>query len=179
MTTDDGRVSLDFPQGAVDDNVTVTIQPIACSNSIKGFRLGNTCFSITAEAGDDMVDELQKSVRICVDYTSNDVAAAGGTPQQLRLAFYDTTAGEWVALATTLDAESGTVCADVSHLSEWAVIALSPGSLPPLWVLITASALLIGSILVFLLVLQRARVKRARAPIKDISETNIDWEEIE
>ena len=179
MTTDDGRVSLEFPQGAVGGNATVIIQPLSCTDAPDGFRLGDTCFSITVEADGDELTELEQYVTICVEYTEDEIDAAGGDPRQLRLAYYDEAAGEWVVLATTLDAESGTVCADVNHFSNWAIVSLGPSLLPPWWVLIAASSLLIGSILVFLLVLHRTRIRRAEERVRDSSDKDIDWEEIE
>lgn len=179
LATGDGRLSLSFPEGAVGGNTTVTIQPSSCPNLPGGFRLGDTCFSITAEADGNVINEFKQHVRICIEYTEEDVAAAGGDPQQLRLAYYDESAGEWVALATVLDAESGMVCAEVDHLSEWAVIGVQPSSMPPWWALLAASTLLIGSVLVFLLVIQHNRVRRAKSPIEGSSNENIDREEIE
>lgn len=179
MTTDDGRVSLEFPQGAVASNATVVIQPIACTNATAGFRLGGTCFSITLEADGEELTELEQHVTICVEYTQDELDAAGGDPRQLRLAYYDEAAGEWVVLATTLDTESGVICGDVNHFSKWAIIALEPSSLPPWWALIAASSLLIGSVMVFLLVIHRTRTRRAEEQVRDNSDVDIDWEEIE
>ena len=179
MTTEDSRVSLEFPEDAVGSNATVTIQPTSCTDAPDGFRLGDTCFSITVEADGEELTELEQYVTICVEYTQDEIDAAGGDPRQLRLAYYDEAADEWVVLATTLDTESGVVCADVNHFSNWAIVALAPSSLPPWWALIAASSLLIGSVLVFLLVIYRTRIRRAEERIRDSSDTDIDWEEIE
>lgn len=179
MTTEDGRVSLEFPEGTVGSNATVTIEPTSCTDAPDGFRLGDTCFSITLEAGGEGIIELEQCVTICVEYTENDVDLAGGDPQQLRLAYYDEAAGEWVVLQTSLDTDLGIICAEVNHFSRWAIIASEPNSLPPWWALITASSLLIGSILVFLLVVHRTRTRQAEERIKGSPEKNIDWEEIE
>ena len=179
MTTDDGRVSLEFPQGAVVSNATVTIQPTSCTDAPAGFRLGDTCFSITVEAGGEEVAEFEQYVTICVEYSANDVDLAGGDPQQLRMAYYDEAAGEWVVLETSLDTDLGVVCADINHLSRWAIIAISPSSLPPWWVLTVASSLLVASILVFILVIHRARIRQAEERVKGSSDKDIDWEEIE
>jgi hypothetical protein len=179
VTTDDGRVSLEFPEGAVGSNATVVIQPISCTDAPDGFRLGDTCFSITAEADGEELTELEQYVTICVEYTDEEIAAAGGDPLQLRLAYYDEAADEWVVLKTSLDIDLGIVCADVNHFSSWAIMVLGPSPLPPWWALITASSLLIGSILVFLLVLHRTRTKRAEERVENSSDKDIDWEEIE
>lgn len=179
MTTDDGRVSLEFPQGAVGSNTTIIIKPIACTNATAGFRLGDTCFSITAEVDGEELTELEQFVTICVEYTQDELDAAEGDPQQLRLAYYDEAAGMWVVLETSLDTDLGVVCAEVNHFSRWAIIVLEPSSLPPWWVLIVASSLLVASITVFILVIHRTRTRQAEEKVKRSPNKNIDWEEIE
>lgn len=47
----------------------------------------------------------------------------GTTPDDLVLAYHDLTAGRWVPVAATIDAAAGTVTAQVSHLSDWALWA--------------------------------------------------------
>jgi hypothetical protein len=179
MTTDDGRVSLEFPQGAVSSNATVIIEPVSCTAAPNGFRLGDTCFSITAEVDGEELTELEQYVTICVEYTQDELDAAGGDPQKLRLAYYDEGAMEWVVLETSLDIDSGVVCAEVKHLSNWAIVTLVPSSLPPWWALIVASSLLVGSILLFVMAIHHTRTRKADERVQDSPDKNIDWEEIE
>ena len=160
-------------------NATVIIQPIACTDAPDGFRVGDTCFSITAEVDGEELTELEQYVTICVEYTQDELDAAGGDPQQLRLAYYNETRGEWIALETFLDTDSGVVCTEVNHLSNWAIVALEPSSLPPWWVLVVASSLLVASTLVFIFVIQRTRTRQAEERVKGRPDKNIDWEEIE
>ena len=47
----------------------------------------------------------------------------GTTPDDLVLAYHDQTSGLWVPVSATVDAASGTVTAQVSHLSDWVLWA--------------------------------------------------------
>ena len=74
------------------------------------------CFSITATG------ELKKPITICMEYTASVLAAADGNAARLRLGCRDD-AGNWQILSTTVNETAMTVCASVSHLSDFAVLA--------------------------------------------------------
>ena len=161
MKTEDDRITVEFPAGTVDKDITITIQPASGTTAPEGFRLGNTRFSITAATGIAPVINLGADIRICVEYTDDDVAAAGGEPQLLKLAYYDEIASEWVVLDTRVDTDTGIACADTNHLSEWAILASIPGASPPLWFWLIVALEVIGIIALSVVIVRRLRLKRA------------------
>ena len=123
VSTDDGRVTLDFEDGAFDDDADVEIEPVDCDAAPEGFRMGDTCFRITATVDGEEVTELGADVTVCIEYSSADLAAAGGDPTLLTIAYYNEDTDEWEDLPTTVDTDAGIACATTSHLSEWALLA--------------------------------------------------------
>jgi len=121
VTTTDGRVTLQFAEGAFTADAVVTIEPIACGAAPEGFRIGDTCFRIQATVDSGSVSVLGAAMTICVEYSDADLAIAGGDLNLLSLTYYDATAGEYVVLDSTVD--DGTICATTNHLSDWAVVA--------------------------------------------------------
>jgi hypothetical protein len=118
-----GSLILHFRAGSFASETNVSIEPkTTYGDAPEDFTLGETCFSITAEA------ELLRSIDVCVRYTDADVAAADGDPGKLKLAVYDETEGEWDVLSTDIDERTQFACARVKHLSDFAILA-GPG--PP------------------------------------------------
>ena len=118
----DGKIILHFRAGsfASETNISIALKTIH-GDAPEDFTLGETCFSITAEA------ELLRSIDVCVRYTDADVAAADGDPDKLRLAVYDETEAEWDVLSTDIDQRTRTACARVDHLSDFTILA-GPGA---------------------------------------------------
>lgn len=167
VTTEDGRVTLSFPQGAVEGDSTVTVQPISCNTAPEGFRLGNTCFSITLLTTDGVpISVLGADVEVCVEYTDDDIAAAGGDPHLLKLAYYDETSSKWVVLDTTVNTSLGVVCAHTNHLSSWAILALTPGVSVPWWVWLIIALGVIAIVAELIVIIRRRLVKRPAAQVK-------------
>jgi hypothetical protein len=82
-----------------------------------------------------------------VKYSDEDVAAAGGDPDDLVLAYYDEAAGEWNPLTTTVSTADKTLSASTKHLSTWGVLvkaAKSNGT--PFWIWIIVG---VGAVAVF------------------------------
>jgi hypothetical protein len=137
VRTTDGRITTEFPAGAVTDTVTVTITQVPVSSiaaAPKGFKVGNICFIV--EAVDDngvAIVTFSQPVTITVKYSDEDVA--GGDPTKLALAYYDEAAVEWKTLDTTVNTTDKTLSATTTHLSTWAVLAkAAEGNGMPLWV---------------------------------------------
>jgi anti-sigma-K factor RskA len=89
---------------------------------------------------------------ITVKYSDEDVAAAGGNPSKLVLAYYDEESGEWVTLDTTVNTTDMTLSATTTHFSTWAVLAkAAEGNGAPFWIWIIvgigAVAVVAGGIL--------------------------------
>ena len=165
MKTEDNRVTVELPPGAVEEDTTVTIQPASGCDAPDGFRLGNTCFCITAVSDGAPITDFGTTITICVHYTDDDVHAAGGDPSLLKLAYYDEAAHEWVVLNTTVNTEDGTACADANHLSEWAIVASMTSESPPLWLWPVIG--LLAALIVLLTVLIVRRVLKHTKPQVD------------
>jgi PKD repeat protein len=151
--TSDGQVSTEFPSGAVPGAAMVTIGRMTSSGLPEvpeAFTIADTCFVIMAldESGKEIVTLSQPST-ITVRYSEADLAAAGGDPNKLVLAYWDEAAGQWKALKTTADTAEMTLSASTTHLSTWAVLArttsASNGLRPWLWIVIgLVGALVVG-----------------------------------
>ena len=140
VVTPDGKVSAEFPEGAVTGDVTVTIESAdypSDKEAPAGFKAGGVCFVIqVTDAGGNPVSTLDEPVVITVKYTQADLDALGGDPGQLVLAYYDEEAGDWVTLKTSVDTESMTLSASTTHLSTWAIMqdTGTAGGGTPVWV---------------------------------------------
>jgi len=123
VSTQDGRVSIDFPDGAVAIDTFVSIVPtIPPGPAPDCFKLGETIFSVTETPA---VPEFGKLIRICVKYSDADLFAIGGDPMLLTIAYYDTFKESWVTLDTDVNAVGGFACAWTSHASTWAILTKS------------------------------------------------------
>jgi hypothetical protein len=145
VETGDGRIAAEFPAGAVATTATVTIKQVEPSSvaAPKGFKVGNTFFTIEAvDADGNAIVTLLEPVIITVNYTEDDVAAAGGDANDLVLAYYDEESSEWVTLDTTVNLEEMTVSATTTHFSTWAILAKSPseGLAAWIWIVIGIAA---------------------------------------
>lgn len=100
--------------------------------------------------------ELGVPIQICVQYSAADVAAAGGDPQLLALAYYDATAGEWVALDTDVNTVTGLACAWTSHISVWSLLAESDGGGLAWWVWVVIGVAGLGLIVAIFAIARRA-----------------------
>jgi hypothetical protein len=123
LTSPDGRYSVSFPQGAVLGDAVVTLKPYS-KDLLRGApahaKPGATCFEITGLTG-----LLSKDATVTVVYSADDLAAAGGDPSQLKLAYYDAAQNAWVILPTQVDTGSSTLTTTTNHLSVWAVMVSS------------------------------------------------------
>ena len=157
VATVDGTVTISFPPGALTNSTKVTIEPASCFASSRGFRMGDTCFSVTAIVDGESVTRLDADVEICVEYSDDDLAAAGGEPTGLRLAYYDETDGDWVMPPTSVDTTAGTICVTTDHLSDWAVLGEVMASGLPWWLWLIIALGVVG-IVVLSVVIVRSRV---------------------
>ena len=168
VTTEDGRGSFEFHDGAFSGEAHIVIERVPCGSAPQGFQMGDTCFRVRAMVNGQEVSELGADVTICIKYSSADLAAAGGEPTDLRLSYYDEETDEWQVLSTSVDTANGTACATTSHLSDWAVLVrASGGSSTAWWVYLVAGAggLLVLLLIVFLLLRQRPRDGEATSAV--------------
>lgn len=164
VTTDDGRGSFDFEEGSFNSEAQITIERVPCGSAPRGFRVGGTCFRVTAVVDGEEVSQLTAPLTICIAYSSDDVAAAAGQPTDLLLAYVDGATGEWQVLPTMVDTDEGTVCALTSHLSNWAVLARTSGSSSSTWVYVVAG---LGGLIIVLgvvFLVSRRPIRRSATP---------------
>jgi len=144
VQTADGKITARFPADVVVGTVTVTIEEIAQPSDTSppdGFEAGDPYFVIeVTDASGKAVVTFSGSIAITVRYSEADMAAAGGNPRNLVLAYWDEVAGEWKAFETRVNTTIMTLSASTSHPGTWAVLArttpAASGGLPPLvWLL--------------------------------------------
>jgi internalin A len=167
VETGDGRIAADFPTGAVATTTTVTIKQVEPSSAAapKGFKIGNTFFTIEAvDADGNAIVTLSQPVAITVRYSDEDVATAGGDPSNLVLAYYDEAAAEWKPLDTSVNTSDRTLSATTTHLSTWVVLAKAAESKgTPFWIWIVVGGVAIAVVAVGLLMWRRVVKKRVPA----------------
>ena len=125
IETDDGQITVEFPAGALATAAMVTIKQVEPSSAAapKGFRVGNTFFTVDAtDASGNAIVTFSQPVTITVRYSYEDLAAAGGEPSSLVLAYYDEAAAEWKMVDTTINTTDKTLSATTTHFSTWAVL---------------------------------------------------------
>ena len=126
LASPDGRYSVLFPQGSVLSDVVVTMKPYSLSQlspAPSGAKLGASSFEITGLSG-----LLSKDATVQVNYSTDDLAAAGGDASQLKLSYFDAAQGTWVILPTQVNTQDMTLTTTTNHLSVWAVMVSSSTS---------------------------------------------------
>jgi len=129
ITTQDGRISINFPSGSVNNDTEITIKEIATTAvppPPSTYKNGATCFAVTG------VSSLNKEATVTVRYAENDVNAADGNTDLLRLSRYNEDTGEWDFLSATIDKEAQTFTTKTNKLSQWMVMVASPAT--QMWV---------------------------------------------
>jgi len=167
LTTEDGRISINFPKGSVTGQVEVSVQsyppsqlpPLAAEPGATAI-----CFRV-----DGLTGLLLEKATITVKYTQTELDAAGGDASRLKLARWDEAQGEWSVLKTTVDEQAMTLTAETDQLSIWAVVVggvSSSGTIAigtmelNMWIVIGGGA---GVVLVIVLLIYFLAVRRRRA----------------
>jgi PKD repeat protein len=155
VTTTNGRIATIFPAGAATGDATVTIEQISPSSAEKapeGFKMGSSYFTIeAADASGKAIFAFSKLVTITVKYSDEDLAAAGGAPENLVLANYNEATGKWNIVETTLNKTDRSLSATTTHFSTWAILVKTSSGGLALWIRIViglAAALAVGAVLV-------------------------------
>jgi hypothetical protein len=161
LATEDGRISIAFPQGSVTGEVEVSIQsysPSQLPTPQSGITLGTTCFRVDGIAG-----LLVKKATITVKYSSADLDKADGDASRLKLARWDEAQGKWSVLKTKVNTEAAALSTDTNQLSIWAVVVGGTSSSSPFgainlwWLIGGAAGVVIIALLVYFLVVRRRR----------------------
>jgi hypothetical protein len=151
LQTDDGRISIAFPKGAVISQAGISIDsypPEQLREPPQGYTLASTCFRV-----DGLTGLLAKEAVVTVKYSEADLDKAGGDASRLALARWDESAGQWTPLKTSLDENAMTLSASTNQFSIWAVLVGAPASaglsLVPVICIVAAVVVLLVLIFVF------------------------------
>jgi hypothetical protein len=126
LQTDDGRIIINFPQGAVLGEARVSLQsypPEQLPSPPKGLNAATTCFRV-----DGLNGLLTKDAKMTVKYSSADLQKAGGDASKLQLARWDEVSNQWTVLKTIVDKSTMTLTASTNQFSLWAVMVGTPAS---------------------------------------------------
>jgi hypothetical protein len=124
LSTDDGRISITFPQGSVTSQAEVSLQnyPIEQLPVLpEGYKAATTCFRV-----DGLNGLLVKEATVSVKYSPADLEKAGGDASKLSLARWDEATGRWSVLNTKLDKANMTLTANTNQFSIWTVVVGQP-----------------------------------------------------
>ena len=155
LKTEDGRISISFPKGAVISQVEISLRSYPLEQvpaPPPDFKLATTCFRI-----DGLTGLLAKEAILTVKYSPADLERAGGEASQLRLARWDETQNQWSVLKTKVDKEAMTLTTTTNQFSIWAVMVAPPPT-PINWPLVGGiiAAVLVVGVVIFFLVRRRA-----------------------
>jgi hypothetical protein len=161
LTSEDGRISIYFPQGAAVIPVNVSLWNYPAEqlpSPPPDMNLTTTCFRV-----DGLTGLLAKEATVTVRYSADDLGKAGGDTSRLRLARWDEGNSQWTVLKTRVDTGAMTLSASSNQMSIWAVVVGSPAAAGASWVTPVAAAA--GVIVLALLVLLLLRGRRRRGKL--------------
>jgi len=124
LKTQDSRISISFPKGAVISQVEVSLRSYPLEqlpSPPTNFNLATTCFRI-----DGLTGLLLKEATVTVKYTPADLERAEGDASILRLARWDEAQSQWSVLKTKVDREAMTLSTSTNQFSLWAVMVAPP-----------------------------------------------------
>ncbi|MDE4908098.1 hypothetical protein L0665_05685 [Methanogenium marinum] len=123
LSTDDGRIRVDFPRGALLGAVDVTLEGIVQKNLgviPDNCALATNWFRISGITG-----LLAKDATLNVAYCDDDVSIAGGDVGSLILARWDDLDTEWIIYPTSVDKATKTLKTTANQMGTWAVMSAS------------------------------------------------------
>jgi hypothetical protein len=154
LQTEDGRISISFPQGAVFSQLEISLRSYPLAQLAAppfGYSLSASAFRV-----DGLPGLLAKEATITVKYLPADLERAEGEAARLKLARWDMADGRWTVLATKLDREAMTISADTNQLSIWAIMVGPPARVNwPLIAGVAAGVIVLGLLVYFLAVRPR------------------------
>ncbi len=163
LKTEDGGISISFPQGAAVVPVDVSLRDYPAEQlpgPPPGIKLTTTCFRV-----DGLTGLLAREATVAVKYTSADLAEAGGNAARLRLARWDEANTRWTVLKTRVDEGTMMLSASSNQMSIWAVVVAAPSAAGAGWVtgmVIAAGVIVLAAVGVFL----AGRRRRRGRPVK-------------
>jgi hypothetical protein len=123
LKTDDGRILIDFPAGAVLGDAQLAIRsysPDQLPLPPAGYTAGTTAFRV-----DGLNGLLAKNAAVAVKFSSSDLDKAGGDASRFVLARWDEAGSNWSLLKTSLNSGTQTLSAQSNQFSLWAIL-ISP-----------------------------------------------------
>jgi hypothetical protein len=112
VTYEDGRISVKIPQGALEEDATISIEPIT---STLPYTAGPGAYRLLPEG-------LHFKKPVTITFSYNDSIVRGSSPEVLHIA-YQHSSGVWKAIrALQLDKLNKTVSVQSTHFSDWAVL---------------------------------------------------------
>jgi methionine-rich copper-binding protein CopC len=126
LPSPDGRVTINFPAGAVFSDTDVSMKPLAKDQApapSPGMAPASTFFKV-----DGINGLLAKDATLIVKYTSADLEAAKSDVSKLALARYDDADNKWTILPTTLDKSALTLSTATNRLGTLGVMVSSGGN---------------------------------------------------
>jgi len=153
LQTEDGRISISFPKGAVISQVEISLRSYPLEQlpaPPAGFAVATTCFRV-----DGLTGLLAKEATVTVKYTAADLDKAEGDASRLRLARWDEAQNQWSVLTTKVDKEAMTLTTNTNQLSMWAVMVAPPTAVN--WWLLVIIGVVIIILLVYFLAIRRRR----------------------
>ncbi|MBX6351547.1 MAG: S-layer homology domain-containing protein, partial [Clostridia bacterium] len=130
----DGGLTVSFPAGSVGPGTTVTIvsQP-AGSAPAPGpgmLLLGDRVYAVTVTGADGRpVTSFEPPLELAFALDAG-FPPPGAGPPDVGVVYYDPSLGVWVPVPASFDAESGTLTAEVDHLTTFALASGAP-PVPP------------------------------------------------
>lgn len=127
-----------LPANAAHDSGTLVVQQSAADTlpvANSGFKLvGQMVDIVYYDAKGHRVEHptFANPIQVCLDYSADDLAKAGGQTDNFVVQFYDVGQQKWVAVPTNVDTAKGRACGSVNHLTLFAlaVRTSSPDLLP-------------------------------------------------
>ncbi|MBN2099405.1 MAG: PKD domain-containing protein [Dehalococcoidia bacterium] len=168
VETPDTQIVAEFPAGALtaDATVYVTELPVeAIPAAPDGFKIGSKCIELRAvDVSGQAISVLLQPVTLTIRYSDEDVAIAGGDPNDLLLAYIDRNTNQWTHVDPSVNADDQTLSATASQLGIWAILSENPaaGTAKWVWVVVGIAAGLAAIVLAVLFGRRLAR-KQHRA----------------
>jgi PKD repeat protein len=154
IQTADGRMAATFPAEAYSGDATLTILEVSASAAPKapeGYKIGTSCFTMEAkDARGKAVTSLSRPATITLKYSDEDLAAAGGDPGNLVLAYYNAATDKWTLTEAAFNGTNKTMSTTATQFNTWAILVKTDSGGLALWAKILiamASAVAVGLVI--------------------------------
>ncbi len=124
-----GEVTLNIPANSVTQDSIFYCSPqatTAVTTAPTGFRYVRTIVDIWVNTGQT---QFPQNLTVCLNYTANDVAQAGGDVNSLRVGYFDTAQNQWIALENPTNS-STQICGQSDHFTNFGLMTVTPTRLP-------------------------------------------------